>query len=138
MLRAARGQIGQVILRAAPSAVSGYSDSYADLLHFQGGGYQYLNNTSGLIELTDYYGSTTATQTTAGGIVNFEQDTKLEQGQQGTPVSQELWTWFLHTGRGIGVDVWATDTVYRNTDGSGAGRGIGDAFDKPHWRSDLR
>jgi hypothetical protein len=30
-----------------PSAVSGYNDTYADLLHFQSGSYQYLSNTRG-------------------------------------------------------------------------------------------
>src|SRR5262249_5961662 len=38
---------GRMILSAAPSALSGYSDSYADLLHSVSGNYQYLNDSSG-------------------------------------------------------------------------------------------
>jgi hypothetical protein len=49
---------GRQILFAHPAAVTGYNDSYADLLNNQGGSYQYLNST-GLIEITDYYAPTT-------------------------------------------------------------------------------
>jgi RHS repeat-associated protein len=111
---------GQVTLQAMPSAVTGYNDSYADLLHNQGGTYQYLSNSSGLIQLTDYYASTTAGETTAGGVTGYQQDTKLEQGQQGTAITQETWQYFQHTAGGASVDPLATDTVYRNTDGTGA------------------
>ena len=34
---------GQLILSAAPSAVNGYNDSYADLMNFQNGQSPYLN-----------------------------------------------------------------------------------------------
>jgi RHS repeat-associated protein len=111
---------GQVTLQASPSAVTGYDDSYADLLNNQGGTYQYLSNTSGLIQLADYYSTTTAGETTAGGVAGYQQDTKLEQGQQGTPVPQETWQYYAHTAGGNTVNPVATDTVYRNTDGTGA------------------
>ena len=68
---------------ADPSAVTGYNDAYADLLHNVSGNYQYLSNTSGLITLTDYYATTTATETTAGGVAGYQQDVKLEQGPAG-------------------------------------------------------
>jgi hypothetical protein len=38
-----------VILDAQPSAVIGFNDTYADLLHFTGGGYAYLSSSSGLM-----------------------------------------------------------------------------------------
>jgi hypothetical protein len=111
---------GHVILEADPSAVTGYNDTYADLLHNVSGSYQYLNNTSGLITLYDFYASTTATETTAGGVTGYAQDVKLEQGQQGTPILQETMQYFAHTAGGATVDPLATDTVYRNTNGTGA------------------
>src|SRR6185437_382569 len=39
-----------LILQANPSAVNGFSDSYADLVNWQSGTAQYLNKTSGLIK----------------------------------------------------------------------------------------
>jgi hypothetical protein len=55
----------------------------------QAGDYGYLNNNSGLIQITDYYSTTTATATTPGGVAGYYQDTKLEQGKLGTPVLQD-------------------------------------------------
>ena len=81
---------GRLILQANPSAVTGYNDSYADLLdQNQVGDYGYLSSTTGLIQLADYYSTTTATQTTAGGAAGYYQDTKLEQGKSGTPTLQQ-------------------------------------------------
>jgi RHS repeat-associated protein len=110
----------RLVLDAAPSAVTGYNDSYADLLHNANGTYQYLSNTSGLISTTDYYTSTTATETTAGGVAGYLQDTKVQQGQQGTAILQDTKQYFTHTASGVTVNPLASDTVYRNTDGTGA------------------
>jgi len=111
---------GRLILQANPSAVAGFNSAYADLLHNQNGTYQYLENNSGLITLYDYYATSTATETTPGGVIGYQQDTKIEQGQQGTPILQETWQYYMHTANGISVVPLATDTVYRNTDGTGA------------------
>jgi RHS repeat-associated protein len=115
---------GQVVLDAAPAAVSGYNDSYADLLHYQSqsGTYQYLNNSSGLIQLFDYYTTTTAAETTAGGVTNYVEDSQLEQGQNGVPIKQEAWQYFAHAPQAgaPAVNPVATDTVYSKTDGTGA------------------
>jgi RHS repeat-associated protein len=81
---------------------------------------QYLSNASGKITLFDYYTSTTAGETTAGGAAGYLQDAKLEQGQQGTPILQETWQSFAHTAGGATINPIATDTVYRNSDGTGA------------------
>jgi len=111
--------LGQVILEAAPSAVSGYSDSYADLVNYSGTGSTYLSSSSGLVETFTYYSSTTATATTAGGVAGYVQSTAISQGQLGTAVPQEAWTYFDQTvGSAIDTPV-ATDTVYRNTNGTG-------------------
>jgi RHS repeat-associated protein len=111
---------GRATLEANPSAVTGYDDTKPDLLNNQGGTYQFLNNQSGLITLTDYYTTTTAGESTPAGVAGYRQDTKLEQGQQGTPILQETWQYDAHTAAGITVSPVATDTVYRNTDGTGA------------------
>jgi RHS repeat-associated protein len=112
---------GRVILKANPSAVSGYNDSFADLLdQTQVGDYGYLNATTGLIEVTDYYASTTAGETTAGGVAGYWQDTKLQQGKTGPLILQASTQYFAHNAGGLTVDPVATQTVYRNTDGTGA------------------
>jgi hypothetical protein len=107
---------GQVILMANPSAVTGFNDSYADLLNNG----QYLSPDSGLITTYQYYASTTAGETTAGGVFGFQESNSIQQGANGTPILQETWQYYSHTANGITVDPLATDTVYRNTDGNGA------------------
>jgi len=44
----------RVVLHANPSAVSGYDEQYADLLHEASGNYEYMRDGEGLIELFDY------------------------------------------------------------------------------------
>jgi YD repeat-containing protein len=112
---------GRLILQANPSAVTGYNDSYADLLDMTHvGDYGYLSSNSGLIQINDYYLSTTATETTPGGAAGYFQDSKLEQGKSGTPILQQTVQYFAHTAGGMTVFPEATSTVYRNTDGTGA------------------
>jgi RHS repeat-associated protein len=111
---------GQLILDAAPSAVTGYDDSYADLLNNVNGTYQYLNNSSGLITRYDYYTTTTATETTAGGVAGYQEDVEIQQGQEGTLVPQETWQYYAHAANGQTIAPVASDTVYRNDDGTGA------------------
>ncbi len=110
---------GRLIVTAQPSAVTGYNDTYADLLHGQGGNYQYLSDTAGLIQLTDYASSTTATSTAAGDVAGYVKDTKVQQGELGTAILQSSVQYIAHTGGGTVYPV-ATQTVYRNTDGTGA------------------
>jgi RHS repeat-associated protein len=110
---------GRVILQANPSAVTGYDDSKPDSLNNQNGHYQYLSDNSGLITRYDYYTTTTATETTPGGVTGYQQDTQIEHGQLGTPIPQESMQYFAHSANGITVDPLANDTVYRNTDGTG-------------------
>src|SRR5262249_39207254 len=66
---------GRAILEANPSAVTGYNDVYADLLNYQGGSYQYLSSSSGLITDLDYGSSTTATSSAAGDALGYYKDT---------------------------------------------------------------
>ncbi len=75
---------GQIILSAAPSAVSGYNDLYADLLHDVAGTYAYLNDSSGLITRYDYYTTTNAGGSMAGAVAGYEEEKRIQQGQDGT------------------------------------------------------
>jgi hypothetical protein len=111
---------GRIILQAEPSAVTGYSESYADLLHNQSGSYQYLSNTSGLLEQDDWYATTTATETAAGGVAGYLQDVKLKHGQSDPGVLQEGVQYYAHALNGGTLAPVASDTAYRNADGTGA------------------
>jgi RHS repeat-associated protein len=114
------GYGGLLLLAAAPAAVTGYNDSYGDLLNYQKGYYQDLSNTSGLITHYDWYASTTATETTAGGVLNYLEDVEIQQGQQGKLIPQETWQYYAHAYNGQTIAPVANDTVYRNSDGTGA------------------
>jgi RHS repeat-associated protein len=111
---------GRLIETAEPSAVTGYSDTYADLLHFQSGVSPYLANNAGVIDLTDYATTTTATTTTAGDVLGYQKDDKVQNGQAGTPILLDGTQYIAHTNSGITIDPVANSTVYRNTDGTGA------------------
>jgi RHS repeat-associated protein len=122
---------GNVIMTAQPSAVNlppslATIEQYPDLLHQTGTSesgepiFEYLNANSGQISLTNYYTATTATDTTPGGVAEYEENSELQQGNEGTPVLQESMTYYAQTGGGSTVYPEATDTTYRNTDGTGA------------------
>src|SRR5262249_2325481 len=96
-----------------------YDDTKADLLNNVSGHYQYLSDNSGLITTNDFYGSTTATETSAGGVAGYQQDVKIQHGEPGTAIPQETWQHSGHSASGTTVAPVATDTVYRNTDGTG-------------------
>jgi RHS repeat-associated protein len=73
-----------------------------------------------LLQLTDYYTTTTAGETTSGGVAGYFHDQNLQRGQLGTAVPQLSMQYFAHTGGGATVYPAATTTVYRNSDGTGA------------------
>src|SRR5262249_30178901 len=66
-----------------------------------------------------YYSSTTAGDSTAGGVTGYIQQISLQQGQNGPAVLQKTWQYFLHTANGLSVSPVASDSVYRNIDGTG-------------------
>jgi hypothetical protein len=82
-----------------------------------------LSNSTGLIDLTVYYSSTTATSTTAGGVLGDIDETEVEQGQTGTAIvlEQIQYVNYSATVNSITVTVnpIATDEVYRNTNTTG-------------------
>jgi RHS repeat-associated protein len=113
---------GRLVLSAWPSAVTGYDETKPDLLNNVNGSYQYLSSSSGLIETTDYYASTDSTinDTTPSGVAGYIQDVKIQQGQTGTPALQSSVQYYKHSGANATVYPVATQTVYRNPDGTGA------------------
>jgi YD repeat-containing protein len=112
---------GQLVLHANPSAVTGYDDSRPDLLNNQSGNYQYLSDTTGLIDTVTYAGGTTASSGGPGDVLDYISQTAEQRGEPGTAVPQGGAQYLARTGgTGATIYVGATDTVYRNSDGSGA------------------
>ncbi len=119
---------GQPILVASPSAVNlsaGLSslEQNADLLNNTGSyttspSYQYLYSNSGLVTITDFGASTTATATAAGDVTGYVKDTQIKQGESGTAIPQDAMQYYQRTGGGSTVFPVATDTTYGLT-GSG-------------------
>jgi RHS repeat-associated protein len=111
---------GQTILVANPSAVTGYDDSYADLVHYVSGNAQYLSDTDGLITTYAYPTTTTTTTSTAGDVVGYLKETDIQHGETGTPIPQGSMNYIANTAAGATVYKVASSTVYRNDDGTGA------------------
>ena len=101
-----------LIWTALPSAVNGYDDSYNDLLNYDSisGLYQYLNNDSGQIRITDYY------STTGGGAAaGYVSDYQVQEGQSGTPVLLQSLTYSSNTdSSGNTIYPIATRVLYPN------------------------
>jgi RHS repeat-associated protein len=89
---------GQIIWKAHPSAVAlpaslSTLEAYDDLLNYDTstGLYQYLNNSAGLIEVTDFYDGTT------GQPKYYVQNRKVRQGQSGSDVLLRSHTYASNT-----------------------------------------
>jgi RHS repeat-associated protein len=106
---------GRCILMANPSAVTGFDDSYADLVNWSGSSAAGLSSDSGLITDYTYY-----TSSGSGAAAGYQESLAIQQGTSGTPISQEAWTYSSHTAGSVTVYNIATATVYRNDDGTGA------------------
>ena len=110
---------GRLILTAEPSAVTGYDETKSDLLNNVSGNYFFLSDHSGLVETTDYSPTTTATATKPGDVAGYERDTKIQQGELGAAILQTSTQYSAHSVGGFTIYVPASDSVYRNSDGSG-------------------
>jgi RHS repeat-associated protein len=121
---------GHEILHANPSAVTGYSDSYGDLVHFSSGNAQYLSDSTGLINIYSYLDATTATvstqnsfssvNATAGSATNYLSDIKVRQGETGSDDELESIQYYGRTdGNGATTFDTATDTVYPDSSTNG-------------------
>ncbi|MDY3558363.1 RHS repeat-associated core domain-containing protein [Gemmata sp. JC673] len=110
---------GRVVLAANPSAVTGYSDSFADLVRFVSGNAVYLSDTTGLMTAYTYATSTTATTSAAGDAAGYLKQTAIRQGETGTAIPQYVATYVLNAVSGLNFVHLATETVYRNDNGTG-------------------
>jgi RHS repeat-associated protein len=112
---------GREVLRAEPSAVSGYSEAYADLLHWTGTGYEFLRDTQGLITRYVYASTTTATETAPGDVAGLLQYTAVQRGETTTASLQQLTRYFQHTAGGATVWPVAMSTAFRNPSAASPG-----------------
>ncbi|MDY3560564.1 hypothetical protein R5W23_001808, partial [Gemmata sp. JC673] len=110
---------GRVVFQAEPSAMTGYSDSYADLVHFVSGNASYVSDSSGLVTGYTYGASTTATTSTAGDALGYLKQAAIRQGETGTAVPQYAATYIMSTVSGLNFFYVASETVYRNDNGTG-------------------
>ena len=113
---------GDVVLEAAPSAVTKLDPSLADLV-----GYNTSTNTAtdlagsaGKITVTAYGTSTTATGSTPGDVAGYVKTVSVKQGTTGTAVKQSDTLYTAHTAGSATVYPVAQSTTYRNADGTGA------------------
>ncbi|MBS0205278.1 MAG: RHS repeat-associated core domain-containing protein [Planctomycetes bacterium] len=100
---------GRPILTAEASAITGYDDTYDDLLNFNPvtGQFAYLKNDDGLIRLTNYYAASDAPQPEG-----YQKSEQIQQGQSGTPILLNSTTYETVTAGGITVHPIATQTQY--------------------------
>lgn len=109
-------ELGRLILQAEASAVTGFDENRPDLVGKQPNStYVYLRNTDGLIRMTTYYASTTATSTIAGGVKGWLEYKKIKQGIQGTEIKLSRVT-YIESDNTTGEVTYAVaaSTVYRN------------------------
>ena len=111
---------GRAILEAGPSVVTGFSESYADLVHFVSGNAQYLSDSAGLVTVYTYGATTTATTSTAGDALGYLKEVDLKQGETGTAVPQSVLAYIKNTVSSVDFFNLASSTVYRNDNGTGA------------------
>ncbi|MCD4825546.1 MAG: cadherin-like domain-containing protein, partial [Phycisphaerae bacterium] len=111
---------GRLLWEADPSAVTGYDETKADLLNDQAGNYEYLADDSGLIQITDYYTSTTATESIAGSVDGYIHAHQEQHGELGTSIMLDSRDYFVHSFDEITINPEANLTVYQNIDGTGA------------------
>jgi hypothetical protein len=103
------GQVTQVTQPAAFQKIDGvsYDDSNADPST------GFISTTNGLIEKVNYYNSSSASLTSSGGVINYEQDITDQQGSGGSAQEQESWSYIAHNySGGATVYALATDTTY--------------------------
>jgi RHS repeat-associated protein len=114
---------GLAIWTASPEAVLLPADlsvieQYGDLLNEVSGNYQYISDSSGLINVTSYFTGTTATATTAGSADRRMSSTAVQRGDTGTPILQSSYTYFVVMAGGETDTQIASRTEYVTTDGT--------------------
>jgi RHS repeat-associated protein len=110
----------RVLFTAAPSAVTGFSESLTDLIGYSSSGSTYLAASSGLITNYVYGTSTTATDSTVGDVEGYVKSVSIQRGTGGTAIVQSAQTYIARTADGIANYHVASSTRYRNDNGTGA------------------
>jgi RHS repeat-associated protein len=108
---------GRVILSAGPSAVSGHDEASIDLVGYSGGNATHLSDSAGLVQEFIYY---TPTDTDPGASAGYLKEERLRKGETGTAVPQRTLAYVIHGSGDEAVTRTASETVYRNSDGTGA------------------
>jgi hypothetical protein len=91
-------------MTAAPAATTWWRPSrYPDLVNWSGSGATDLSSDSGLITTYEYGSATTATSSSPGNVVNYLEETAIQQGTGGTSVPQESDTYLANTAGGVTV-----------------------------------
>ncbi len=110
---------GFLILTADQAAVTGYDDSYNDLVHYVSSNAAYISDSAGLVTTYAYGASTTATSSTAGNSPTQVQTVAVSQGETGTSVPQFAYDYYKRTVNSFDFFFLANATQYRNTNGTG-------------------
>jgi RHS repeat-associated protein len=110
---------GRTILEAGPSAVTGYSESNADLVGYSGGNATHLDDDDGLVTAYTYASSTTATTSTPGDAAGYLKQVDIKHGETGTAIPQSALTYIKRTANSQDFFFVASSTVYRNDNGTG-------------------
>lgn len=98
---------GRVLLEAEPSAISGYGEQYLDLLNYSGGSYEYLYDDVGLIHLYEYYSTTGS-----GAAQGYPSYTKIQHGQNGTPINLSKVEYTSHSANGNTIYLASKEISY--------------------------
>jgi len=108
---------GRQILRAEPAAVAGYNDACNDL----GGETTILNAASGMVHLTDYPATPTATATTAGDAVGYPSGRRIRQGRSAASLKISAAKYFARGSGSSAIFVPAEQTAFRVGDANDSG-----------------
>ena len=112
---------GKSIWKATPSALElpanlATLEQYPDLMNNVAGNLQYVRDNSGVIYVTGYYNSTTATDTIAGGISLYVGQQSLRRGELGSDILQSSTQYFARSVGGLTSSYIASQTQYPNED----------------------
>jgi hypothetical protein len=98
--------VGRLVETDAPSAVTGAAPDDTGALNLS------VSTSSGLVDVTDYFTSTTATSSAAGGVIGYVQDHAVKNGTSGSVILQDSTQYCLVTAGAMTIAPVATTTLY--------------------------
>ena len=99
---------GRIIVQADPVAVTGFQESYDDLVNYGVSGNP-ISDTAGLIASHTYH--------TSGSAVGYFASTSVQEGENGTPSALLSVTYTLRSAGGVSVVYAQSETTYRGAAG---------------------